>query len=772
MLLPALILGLCAACNDSEFNEFPTGDGNRVYLTLNTEPSVDVTVTRAANETDIYIARLLAFDSDGKCFYNEYLDDGNTSTLYTDRLLSLPVQAGSQYEQCTIWAIANIAVWSQISQDGSSLDFDNINTLDEFKAKYGRMTLNASSTPRSCIPMSGYIEGINLTAPNSIATPTILSLERILAKVTFKIDVANGLEFYFNTWSVENLPCYSYVAKNDKDYYDNNPEAVEAFYPSPDFTNNYTTSTINTWYGEGQSAGNNTNSYSFYTYENRRGNRIASPNIGNMTGEENEYAQLGSITDATGTDPKYKTLYAPEHATFLIITGLIRETATKNVRSFAYRIALGANNYNNYNLERNHSYTYNIHINGIEYDDISVDAFDSRVHKAYALLIDAPSLDRVDAHYDTRHIDIAASPGDITLQLYPTQDDAVASTNNITRVDWVSLSTKDVYNIGLDKDEATVLQLKSDDANFHHHIYIYTQENTGTNPRSVVLKVTHTPTPGSSEIVEKPVDRYYTITQVGLIENNGIGVESYEEYNMRLNPTYTGNLATEGLQWGWDKIDFTGQNYIATDASDGYANSTNILKYASNNPGTTAFEGVEVQSLYNTYAARYCYNKNRRNAKGEVEEVEWYLPALDQVTSMHTNSNITGMNGKSYWTSTVPTKSDTNSNPITADDIANSGIIGGLIQFLIGRLWDAFYNAFVDTGGENGDFYYTRVAKTVQDGEEGRYTVYYTASIGNWDFARVPVRVYNPRTDRTSTEFGALNGKNHIRCVRRLPNNP
>ena len=200
------------------------------------------------------------------------------------------------------------------------------------------------------------------------------------------------------------------------------------------------------------------------------------------------------------------------------------------------------------------------------------------------------------------------------------------------------------------------------------------------------------------------------------------------------------------------------RNTDATSPSNGYDNSNVILGYATNNPHEEAYEDVDVQSIYNNYAARYCYNKNKRNADGEVDAVEWYLPALNEMINV--NTNITEMSGKRYWTSTVPTENDTHSNPI--EDA------GGLGDWIISALWELFYGLFVDTGGEDGDFYYTRVAKTVQDGVEGRYTVYYSATIFGFEIAQVPVRVYNPRTDRISVEFGQLNGKNHVRCVRRM----
>lgn len=253
-------------------------------------------------------------------------------------------------------------------------------------------------------------------------------------------------------------------------------------------------------------------------------------------------------------------------------------------------------------------------------------------------------------------------------------------------------------------------------------------------------------------MVTKPEYRYYTVSQAGLIPIdvviNGqtvhLGVESYEECDMRLDPRINDeNPGLNGLQWGWTKTDFTTGNYNLTSTTDGIGNTKKMINYEF--AGNIAFDGVDVNSLYNNYAARYCYNKNRRNNDGTVieESATWYLPAIDELipltNSITTSSALwtpTNMTGKEYWSSTVPTFIETEANPLTG---------------ILGAIWDLLSYLF---RSDSGDYYYTKVAKGAQDGDELKTMVNYDYGI----FGDVDVPFFNPRT-----------GKKHVRAVRIMP---
>ena len=754
LFLAVVNLLLGASCtSDDNINELiPSDNGENIYFSLQTPDPVEVTVTRNTTDMEktIRTARLMIFDKDGNCFYNESLDD-NAETDYTNRILAVPVQNDEErFTSCTVWFVANIALWNQIAQD-SDLDLSNIKTLSDLQNKFGHMQVSTSNPAyREWIPMAGKIDDVNMTQAGSLGSPQSLPLTRILAKVNFQINVEGDFSFYFNNWYLENIPSYSYLIPNtdNKDYCDINPDKEGLFYPEPGFTNNYTTQTVKQWFGNGTTS-TQTSTYSFYTYENRRGGR-GEIDWENMSGEAGDYAGLdGNVSDPNGNNPKYKTLYAPANATFLVITGMIRQRSgdtgeIQDTQSFAYRIALGANNTNDYNLTRNSEYTYNIHIKGTTYDDVTVDVFDPRVHKAYALLIDAPSLDRIDCHYDKRHIDISSSRGTLTLQLFDNQQAAEEGTDPLTTADCpFVLSTEDTYDYELVQQKQTEITLppSDDEEEMNRHIFLYAKENLTTKANTAVLKITHSPEQGSSEVVTEPEYRFYTISQAGLIpidvEINGqtvhLGVESYEECDMRLDPSINDeNPGLNGLQWGWSGTNFTTGNYNLTSTTDGIGNTKKMINYEF--AGNTAFDGVDVNSLYNNYAARYCYNKNRRNNDGTVieESATWYLPAIDELNLLTANNGINGMQNKGYWSSTVPTYSEVSQNPYS---------------WLLDFIWNIIYAIWIED--EESEYHYTKVTKASNNGvEEKTYVQQGGQSVG----------LYNPRTLMK-----------HVRAVRIMP---
>lgn len=691
-------------------------EGDKIYLNMSLPAADEIVVSRAtASELEkvIYTVHVLAFDNNDKCFYNQKVYDGYASkTPYqTSQALGIMKQTGSEYTDCTVWAIANAGVW--VDTNGS-YNFDEVKTLSDLQKTYGYRLLQGNQLEqRDCLAMTGMVENVDMTQPTSVDAPITLDMKRALARVTFTIDVPNdNLEFYFNDWSVEGLPRYTYVIPHDGDFAAEEqtpPTTYDFYYPSNDAEMNLVTYPVSKWLSDMEPT-----TFGFYTYENRRGGRLSSPNPDNLQGEVGDYAEdIKNLTD-NANNPKFKTLYAPENASFIILTGLIREKDTKNVTSFAYKIALGANNADDYNLLRNHNYVYNIHINGVRFDDITVDAFDSRVHKAYALQISAPYSESMDAHYDKRYLNILASAGTVDLQLYPTQQDAEAGTNLLGDDAWIVLSDMDTYNIDIDPNEGSAKTLDYGDVE-NQTLYIYTDENVSTQSRSAVLKITHTPEQGSSEIVSQPVVRYYTYTQAGLIEANGIYVESYEEYGMNLNPYGTEQPVT-GLQWGWRGTEISVYN-----TQTGYSNTNTIINRVGN-PGDFV-NG----SLYRDYAARYCDNKNKRDAQGNVIEHNWYLPAIDELLPLTNNVTATsaswrpeGMTGgRTYWSSSVPTLNEVQTNPFQ-NWYENATGLEAILAGIVYWAWELLFRDWVED--PDSDYYYTKVAKAAMDGEEAMDT--------------------------------------------------
>lgn len=715
----AIVL-LCVACQNDDFEDtFPVTSGdNMVYFGMNLPQVEDIVVTRAEASTlekDIHSVRLLAFDNGGVCFYNKEVFNDKANVYETSRALGIPKQNGDNYKSCTVYVITNVGTDDGVAN--GSYDFSKVNNLDDLKATYGYRLLQGNSSGdllrRTCIPMTGHKEGVDMTQATSIGSPHKIELERVLARVSFTVSVENdNLEFYFNNWTVGSLPRYTYVIPQNVDM-TNKPESVDynPYFPSNETEEELTTYGVSKWLSEIPD-----NVYGFYMYENRRGERLKSPNPDNLYGKVGDYAEgIKNMKDETGRDPKFKTLYAPDNASFIILTGLIREKDTQNVTSFAYKIALGADNFNDYNIQRNHNYVYNIHINGTTYDDVTVDAFDSRVHPGYALQISAPHCEEIDCHYDKRYLDIIASPGELELQFYPTKEDAENGRNPINYEDWIVLSEEDTYNIDIDPNESTIKNHNFTDVSRKRY-FVYTRENLTTSARSVCLRVKHTPTPESSEVVNDPVYRYYTFKQAGVIEVNGMYVESYEEYGWNLDP-YSTEQPVQGLQWGGEA------EINAYYTQNGFNNTSIILSTLGHSN-----ELKNTDMLYKDYGAGYCYNKNKRNADGSIspENYKWYLPALEELKPL--TASVVGtehgnvdsgtswkpqsMQGNIYWSSSVPTEQEVTKNPFEGSwDWWLEPL-----RILLYGLWEFFFRDRVQN--PNGEYYFTKVAKSAMDGDE------------------------------------------------------
>lgn len=845
----AMVVALAAGCDNELCEPLPnTAEGGTVYLKLAVPQIEETVVSRAAADDPdnvIYSAQVFVFDAAGqliekKQLYNEY---ESRKPYDTSQALGFSVQSGKQYNNCSIYVFANVAIWDSATK--GSYDFDKIQTLGELKKTYAyRVLQSAFPEVRDFRPMVGSVENVDLTQATSVGAPHLVEMKRVQAKINFQITVGADISFYFTGWSVGNMPRYMLAVPQAFDFaesgvYDElGPQKGSLYFPDASDPNEVALLNIAVENPEWISDAS-TDPISFFMYENRRGNRAKANWEDNVQGA----VDLGH-TDTSGTDPRFKTLYAPANASYIVVKGLIRKEQTdkdsESVRSFSYKIALGSNNFNDYNIERNHSYTYNLRINGMTDNDVSVevDDFDSRAHRGYGIHIAAPNIDRIDAHYDKRYINVTATPGIIDFALYETMEAAKApdgqpmdETNS-----WAQLSEMDTYNIDIDPNESTKKTLDFDSTRPNRFLCLYTQENATTRLRKAVLKISHTvknaddlppeqdDLQGEMEIVfhddgTATVNYYYDVIQAGLLPvtitfpedpNNPktFYVESFEEYKMAIDPAYTSQV--EGMPWGWGvETDASGNvtNYYdfenglcpllptgeklgtAVDAREGFPNTEAIVgaePYGEAFPGAVPVATLPptsgnpyVKELYNNYAARYCYNKNKRKADGTIDEkvgVKWYMPALEELRALTADNAFAAPSGWTpdpantgiYWSSTVPTKEEVWLKPTEAawykdmQRITCYTFIGKTIFNIFfgyypeeSRWGDALWTMISNNMITDGDDYeYRNVAKAVQKGvlqqERKEYT--YQGDRYYFDLYTPRKSVFNVRAVRIANE--------------------
>ncbi len=810
-LAVGMTVAILAACDNPLDDYQPAGeDSGMVCLQLSVPQIEETVVTRGGNnkaDQVIYSAQVFVFDKKGVCVYKNPLYNQYAAKIpyNTSLALGIPVMTGDN-KDCSVYVFANIAIWD--AAPTGAYNFDHIDNLEDLKKVYSYRTLQSSfPEARDHRPMTGIVEGVDLTRATSIGAPHVVEMKRILAKINFQIKVGPEFSFYFTGWSLENMPRYTLAVPQEQDFADagvhdpddktNYPHGL--YFPDPSIPSEVTLTNIavqNPRWISGNEEGNNTSEpVSFFMYENRQGGR-AEPNWDNVQGT----IEMKHSDDSNNPD-RYKTLYAPERASFIIVKGLIKkiygnENDVESVRSFSYKIALGKNNTDDYNIERNHSYTYTLNINGMTNNDVSVEVnqFDSRAHRNHGIHIAAPNIDHIDAHYDKRYINVTATPGTIDFKLYDTMEEAKADSAPIDNASsWVRLSETNTYNIDIAEDENTTKHLDFNTDNPNRVLYLYTQENASTRQRTAVLKVSHTvknandlPSEGSNlgdhmEIISHEtgkitINYYYYVKQAGLLPvtmtlSNGdtrtFYVESYEEYKMALDPTYT--KQTEGLPWGWciEKADNTVYNYnfaegtyelasgsgtlgTATDTVNGLANTQAITGAESHGE---AFPGVivsseKVEEVYGNYAARYCRNKNKRDKDGKITatDAKWYMPAFAELRAL-TRKNYAAQdapdgwtpfatNAETYWSSTVPTDNAVIEKP-------NDGWFQFLDRLGLGNAaWNYITNNYIGEGHSNE---YRNVAYSVRNGElqqtEDKYGTWVTYPIQYYTSRSTPLDV-------------------------------
>lgn len=123
----------------------------------------------------------------------------------------------------------------------------------------------------------------------------------------------------------------------------------------------------------------------------------------------------------------------------------------------------------------------------------------------------------------------------------------------------------------------------------------------------------------------------------------------YDFYNTQAEAISAGLQGTTGQYHPYSGYDFCNQIIDV-------ANNDFILD-ASGKPTTTKNTANDISALLLNASPRsaveYCYNKNKRNAQGLVGDVDWYLPAIDEIEdiAMGAYQDFEVFQNKYYWSS-------------------------------------------------------------------------------------------------------------------------
>ena len=404
-------------------------------------------------------------------------------------------------------------------------------------------------------------------------------------------------------------------------------------------------------------------------------------------------------------------LVGDKAATYVTITGKFTDHQG-HVYDVDYNIYLGSDNYGNFDIIRNTHYDNSITIRGISVSDDQADndegiSIDWRVDvtRSTPLVIGLLRETLLDAHFEVRPLRMRLVGEDI-----PTGTSATVTILNENGTetdipDWIRLevsgNTTDHITSGVsagkrkyfttdlvtttlaDSKSVTVSNLTST----NQTVWIYADENPSTQSREAIVRVTY----DNNDSMD------YKIVQHGLYEIIGAGsgntyyIERFEEYlyNFDSEDSY-GQIKEEGIPWGLDGVQLSNEHnsfYIDEDNTEwnNYVANNPLLKYDFYIAKYDAFvrDGVTVHGFAGQHftqeifdatknntdvnqkvnvltmadqpkgAVEYCYNRNKRDAKGNVVKVEWYLPSADELEDfiVPAYSSFKEFQDNYYWTS-------------------------------------------------------------------------------------------------------------------------
>lgn len=441
------VILLFTACQD----DMPFRNADRIQegipttVKLGFQASEATVETRAAQdrkyEDRVDNVFILIFDEEGNihdrffCKPGSGLSYDNGNTLLSSGFLTFTT---TSLNNATIVGIANLADGNTSTAYTVTKDeLTAVNTLDELKAKV--MTMRDESVYRSAyFMMTGYAkvkdpaEGtdptlINIPALESEQTKTLectLELERTDAKVKFVVtsEVPKGKdwkEFSFQPtgWTVKRVPRQSLIlpkdAADEKGNWDFDGDAADYFNsPSYEFE---TFSRNGALYKGG--------SFVFYMPENRKKCKQEITGDINMDNIGKFYAlrdkREDPTTDADGNVTLGDFIYADANSTYVEITGILSyfeeidgvdQLVYANVR-FLVHLGYADEDVNDYDTKRNHSYTYNVKVKGVDNIEVDVDDGSTDPRPGYDgdVVVNYQHSYQFDCHYDRRLIKLNKS---------------------------------------------------------------------------------------------------------------------------------------------------------------------------------------------------------------------------------------------------------------------------------------------------------------------------------------------------------------------------
>lgn len=670
-ILIALLTMLLWSCTEDAAQPH-TPSGSR-YVRINGMPTaysdIEVSTRSPKNEFETKLTSLymLIFDANGLIVGTpEFAPTGVPTFIIDTHTPPFSTHDQTAVKQCDIFLVGNL-------NEG---DLDDVQTLaDLFSIEVEATSIHPDADPASkglvMIGKTADKIDLSLERPSTGNNIQEIAMVSIYAKVVVNLQVqpdqhlpGNDQSFRMISWEVVNAPRYATLGA---------PDAAAETAPS---RNDKLTPGLSGLYSGANPVGvSQSLSYTFYMLEHKRNpvNTVTYPE---------------GIEETAKQRFKNKLVNETTDAAYMIITGTYTDHQGLSHEA-TYKLYLGANAIDNFHLLRDNQYNNNITIRGVSSNNSfneSTVSFDARVTVNSGPVVIAVKRDtQLDCHYEVRPLDIFVSPGyTVNVAVDPTAQSWIGLDRETVGADGAPVK-RDYFTTNL----VSTLPKSYGPFTSDFRVWAYFDENSTTADRlgRIVFTCTEDAT-GNQTIIT------YTFLQKGLFEvsynGNTYYIEFHEEYLHNFDPYDPFNNKMDGMSWGLEGVQLSDEfdaftfeavwleaiinsqlkrfitNYVYdfyTPLDENVINSNRVEIHTRSGHSFTQKltnkTGINQQPLKLTgkvsSAVEYCYNKNKRNPNGLINEADmkWYLPAIDEIEDivMGAYGTFSDFQNKYYWSS-------------------------------------------------------------------------------------------------------------------------
>lgn len=703
-LWAVMALVLCG-CSEELFNSnIPEGAATTISLAYSdVSPREIVFDTRATEAEERHLNNLYIyiFNKEGRLIgYKEVTSekdlDQNTSNTKKATITGIKTRMGPAY----IYAVANIntGLYPVATSEGTVEDGKLPIGLDEEKAQNGDYSFTKQTMMNlpflrndektiqisSAFLMSGSVnkgELVTIKADGTVAESNDIKLNRIVSKIRFNIkaktDDGVTRSFKLSNYDIMNISMSgSLIGKEDGN-------------TSLQSSKSYSNIT-------GQTLGVNdvtdgTEYFEIYLPEN-------------LQNAKNSVTSWNAREEDSQSVPKVFT-NAPEDGTYVIINGKYEETTSSYTRNaeVTYYVHLGdcSTNVNDYNVERNCKYTFNITVAGVNKIIVEAEKTGNEQPGAEGVVLQYDAAGKnllLDSHYEYMVMrfyqkDIKTLIGKGHGYNFQVQDingktdvmevtDHKIGNENGAYLGWIEFAIGGTYTDAAgERGTACAYPGKGKDnlysiVDFLKHLYAHAKDTDGTFwtkgsgdnryiDATCFVDENYYPNKTWDKYVNNVPKRSFYVANKVEESKDGRSVYAVAAYGLQqynIQTFYDRSQSGTVVAYGCETInDEEGKGFTVTGGgwqdgsygSDEWNGRTNMIKDLKSNGNSYTYKWADVSS--NRSLIKACMSRNRDlNGDGKItdDEVRWYAPTIQQYAGLWIGEEILSTESKLYNKST------------------------------------------------------------------------------------------------------------------------